>query len=110
MSDCPNGRKRASLLVVIQRCGELILNEMTSFISRQMNLSARLFSGMMKRVPMILFSVTSSFLMKMVSDEMQKRCQGMLAFATKGRALVNLKSCQLAGDPDYSSLGVGAGH
>ena len=49
---------------------------------------------------MILFSVTSSFLMKMVSDEMQKRCQGMLAFATKGRALVDLKSCPSAGDPD----------
>jgi len=110
MSDYPNGRKRASLLVVIQRCVALILSEMTSFTSRQMKPSVRPFSAMTKRVPMTLFSVISSFLMKMVFDPMQKGARECAPLPPKGELLVDLKSCHLASDPDSSSLGVGAGH
>ena len=59
---------------------------------------------------MTLFSVISSFLMKMVFDQMQKGASECAPLPPKGELLVDLKSCHLAGDPDCSSLGVGAGH
>ena len=79
-------------------------------ISRQIKPSVRQFSAMTKRVPMTLFSVTSSFLMKMVFDPMQKGARECAPLPPKGELLVDLKSCHLAGDPDCSSLGLGAGH
>ena len=48
-----------------EMCG-VDLDEMTSFISREMKPSARPFLGMTNRAPTIRSSVTSSFLMKRV--------------------------------------------
>jgi hypothetical protein len=53
---------------------------------------------------MTLFSVTSSFLMKMVFDPMQKGARECAPLPPKEERLVDLKSCPSAGDPGCSDV------